>query len=818
MAHRQSVRSLFLAFCLMLCATSAFAQQGYISGRITRTNGSGIGGVIVQVVELAKVELTDSNGNFRFGVPAGSYTVSFVAGDQAVTENSVTVTSGNTTRVDKQVDWNLSVAETITVYSASRRTERVVDAPAAVTVVPQEDIEAVAASGQAPRIIESAPGVDFTQSGLYDTNFNARGFNSSLNRRILTLIDGRDPAIAFLGSQEWAALSLPIDEMASVELIRGPGSALYGANAFSGVLNMTTKQPRLTPGGRVLLSAGDLNTKRGDVRHAGGFGSEWYYRVTGGYQQSDDFTRSRNVSVEYTVPCTSTGQINCLPREPVPLPLTEDKIVFGGLRLDKHFANTSVLTVEGGYSTIEGPTFQTGIGRVQVTDVKRPWFRANFNTNHWNVSGYRDARKAERQVALASGSGFNPASTANGTTGLWEDSSNLHGEVQTNWGLFQDRARVVGGVAWHKQEVDTADPFNFDTLMDSDKSETQKSAFGQLEFDVTKNFKLVGAGRWDDSTLHEAEFSPRGGAVLTFAQNHSIRYGYSQAFQRPNYSELFLRVTAGAPVNLAAAAGANPASAPLVPALTALGFTNMRVLARGNNDLEVEKVKSHELGYSGIIGGKLFVTVDLYKSNLTNFVTDLLPGVNQSAYPTYVVPGTLPAPVQAGLNNFLGAALGARRVGLTTVDGAPALVLSYANAGEVDTDGGEISFNYYLTNNWVIDANYSKFNFDVKSAALGDRLLPNAPENKYNLGIAWRGAKLDAKVSYRWVEEYDWAAGVFVGTIPEFEVVNIAANYRISNMFGFGVDISNALNEEHWEAFGGDLLERRALGFVSVNW
>lgn len=818
MAHRRSVRSLFFGFCLMLLATSAFAQQGTITGRITRANGSGIGGVIVQVVELSRVELSDAGGNFRFAVPAGTYSIQFVAGEQAATESNVAVTAGNTTRVDKQVDWNLSVAETITVYSASRRTERVVDAPAAVTVVAQEDIEAVAASGQAPRIIESAPGVDFTQSGLYDTNFNARGFNSSLNRRILTLIDGRDPAIAFLGSQEWAALSLPIDEMASVELIRGPGSALYGANAFSGVLNMTTKQPRATPGGRLLLSAGDLNTKRGDVRHAGGFANEWYYRATAGYQQSDDFTRSRNASVEYTVPCTATLSVNCLPREPVALPLTEDNIRFGGLRIDKHFANTSVLTVEGGYSTLEGPTFQTGIGRVQVTDVERPWARVNFNTNHWNFGAYRDARIAERQVALASGSGANPAATAPGTTGLWEDSSNLHGELQTNWGLFQDRARVVGGVAWHKQEVDTSDPNGFHSLMDSAKNETQKSAFGQLEFDVTKNFKIVGAGRWDDSTLHEAEFSPRGGAVLTVAQNHSFRYGYSQAFQRPNYSELFLRVTAGAPVNLAAAAAANPASAPLAGALTAFGFNSMRVLARGNNDLDVEKVKSHELGYSGIWGGKLFVTVDLYKSNLKNFVTDLLPGVNQAAYPTYVVPGTLGPAAQAGVTAFLNAALGGRRVGVSTVDGAPALVLSYANAGEVDTDGGEIALNYYITNNWVLDFNYSKFNFDVKSAALGDRLLPNAPENKYNLGIAWRGAKLDAKVAYRWVEEYDWAAGVFVGTVPEFDVVNVAANYRVNNTFGLGVDISNALDNEHWEAFGGDLLSRRALAFVSINW
>jgi iron complex outermembrane receptor protein len=782
-----------------------FAANGYISGRITRANGSGIGGVIVQVLAIDRVELTDSNGNFRIDVPPGTYNVQFVAGDQVATENSVTVTSGATTRVDKQVDWNLSVAETITVYSASRRTERVVEAPAAVTVIAQEDIEAVAASGQAPRIIESAPGVDFTQSGLYDTNFNARGFNSSLNRRILTLIDGRDPSVAFLGAQEWAALSLPIDEMASVELVRGPGSALYGANAFSGVLNMTTKQPRLTPGGRVLVSGGDLNTRRADVRHAGGFGNEFYYRLTGGYQSSDDFSRSRNR------PPTQLEYPGLRP-EPVALGVDEVNIRFGGLRLDKHFANTSVFTAEGGYATIEGPIFQTGIGRVQVTDVKRPWARLNYNTTHWNIGAYHDGRKAERQIALASGSGVIP-----GSTGLWEDSTNLHGEIQTNWGLFKDRARIVGGVALNQQDVDTAAPNGFHTLMAEAKSERQQSAFGQIEFDATDNVKLVAAARYDDSTLHEAEFSPKGAIVYNFLQNHTVRYGYNEAFQRPNYSELFLVAPAGAPVNLAAAAAANPASAPLAPALTALGFGNVALLARGNSALEVEKVKSHELGYSGIFGGKLFMTVDLYQSKMNNFVTDLLPGVN-SAFTPYAIPTTLPAPVQAGLQNFLGLALGANRGGLTTVNGAPALVFSYTNAGKVDTQGGEIAFNYYLTNNWVADFNYSYFEFDVKEAALGDRLLPNAPRNKYNAGLAWRGAKLDAKVAYRYVEEFDWAAGVFVGTVPQYDVVNLAANYRFNDTFGVGFDISNALDNEHYETFGGDVLHRRALGFVSVNW
>jgi iron complex outermembrane receptor protein len=794
----RSLRSLCLGIIVsLLSALPLFAADGHIQGRITRANGTGIGGVIVQIVELGQAGLSDANGNFVFEVDPGTYSLQFVAGDQAASESNVVVTSGGTTRVDKKVDWNLSVAETITVYSASRRVERVVEAPAAVTVVAQEDIAAVAPSGQAPRIIESAPGVDFTQSGLYDTNFNARGFNSSLNRRILTLIDGRDPAIAFLGAQEWAALSIPIDEMASVELVRGPGSALYGPNAFSGVLNMTTKQPKLTPGGRLMLSGGDLSTRRADIRHAGGFGHEVYYRVTGGYQQSDDFSRSRNAGVEYPG----------LRPEARPLALNDVEIKFGGLRIDKHFANTDVFTAEGGYSTIAGPVFQTGIGRVQVTDVKRPWTRVNYNNPHWNLGAYWDARKAENQVALSSGAM------------LFEDSSNLHGELQTNWDLFKGRLLLAGGGAVHRQQVDTANDAGVQTLMIEDKSENQKALFGQLDFDITNKLKFVGAARWDDSTLHDPQFSPKASLVFSPNTNHTFRYGYNKAFQRPNYSELFLAAPAGAPINLAAAAAGNPASAPLAGALTLLQFNNVAILARGNDQLDVEKVQSHELGYSGIFGGKVFMTLDLYKSSMQDFVTDLLPGVN-GAYAPYTIPTSAPLPdaAKAGVNAFLKAALGANYPGLTTVNGRPALVLSYTNAGSVDSEGAEFAVNYYVTNNWLVDFNYSFFDFDVKSKQLGDQLLPNAPENKFNLGLGYRSAKFDAKVTYRWVEEYDWAAGIFVGTVPQYDIINASANFKVTDRFGLGADISNLLDNQHYEAFGGDILARRALAFVTVNW
>jgi len=59
---------------------------------------------------------------------------------------------------------------------------------------------------------------------------------------------------------------------------------------------------------------------------------------------------------------------------------------------------------------------------------------------------------------------------------------------------------------------------------------------------------------------------------------------------------------------------------------------------------------------------------------------------------------------------------------------------------------------------------------------------------------------------------------VFVGTVPTYDVVNVAANFNISDMFKVGVDVSNVLDNEHYEAFGGDILSRRALAFVGIGW
>jgi outer membrane receptor for ferrienterochelin and colicins len=815
--HRKTV-SVFTLVLLMLAGIVSAQEMGRIDGRVTREDGSGIHGVSVRVDQLDQVVFTDETGAFAFSsVPAGGYTLTFSLLDHTATQEGVNVVAGKTETVDKVLDWDVSFAETITVVSASRREERITEAPAAVNVVSEQEIEREASTGQVPKLLEFTPGVDFTQSGLYDFNFNTRGFNSSLNRRILTLIDGRDPAVPFLGAQEWAAVSFPMDELAAVELVRGPGAALYGANAFNGVLNMTTKAPRSSEGGQLRLTAGELDTARADFRYAGGFGNEMYYKIMGGYLQSDDFTLSRNASVEYSRFCTTTITTNCIRREAVPLREDEVKIGFGGLRLDKYFGEgTSVLTLEGGTASLEGPTFLTGIGRVQTTDVNRPWTRLNFNTSHFNFLSYYDQRKAEDQIALSSGGA------------LFEDSSNLHGEVQGNYGFANDKAFLVGGLSYHEQDIDTANRQGVQTLMFEAHDEHQEAAFAQLEMNFTDKLKAVVAGRMDQSTLHDTQFSPKAALVFSATPNHTFRLTYNEAFQVANYSEFFLRVQTVLPGSTTSSLNLSAIENALKPLLggTSLGFSSIPILALGNKDLEVEEIKSSEIGYSGIFGTKAYVTVDYYQSKIDNFITDLLPNVSTAGrlnpnFGPYAAPANLPAPVQAAILNALRANLPASLFALlsNSPNGSPIVALaSYANFGRVDTQGIDVALNFYVNDRWLVDASYSWFDFDVKEKLGGDQLLPNAPENKYTAGISYNGDRLGTSLKYRWVEGFPWAAGIFIGEVPSYDVVDLGATFRLTDHVELGLDVSNLFDDEHYQSFGGDLLSRRALGNVRLSW
>jgi outer membrane receptor protein involved in Fe transport len=841
-------------YALLLFAVSlgvaAVAQEGVgagrIEGRLTTRDGEPIAGAAVTLSTPGVAAVTDADGRFRLTpVPPGTHTVTFsLSDDQVHVEEGVVVTGGTATRLDRQLDWRLSIAEAITVYGASRRQERLVEAPAAVTVVTESEIESFAATGQLPNVIADAPGVDFTQSGVFDFNFSSRGFNSSLNRRVLTLIDGRDPAIGFLGAQEWSALSFPLDELDTVELVRGPGSALYGANAFNGVLSMYSKEPRSSLGGKLRLTGGELSTLRADLRYAGSLGREWYYRATLGGMDSGDYARSRVCPPADLALCQNAlppydraFEYPGIPGERVPLRREDDnQIRYGSLRVDKYLAGGQALTLEGGTADVEGPTFLTGIGRVQVLDASRPWARANFNAEHWNALAWYTGRDTEEpQISLRSGAE------------LWENSSTAALELQGHAELLaEERLRLVGGVSRRRQDIDTADRSGRQTLMDRARQNDMDAVFGQADFQVTPSVKLVVAARYDTSDLHDSQFSPKAAVVWQVRPQHGLRLTYNEAFQAPNYSERFLRADVAAPANLSGIQAALDATGfcsnaptqfcplggpdvcgggtclPLNPDAISLGFGTptaplpTRFLALGNENLEVEEIRGFEIGYTGASRQRWFVTADYYENRVENFVTDLLPFVNPT-FGAYAPPSALSPLAQAFVVGALDASLPpqARAILSNFPDGQPVFAAaSYTNAGEVDTRGVELGLSVPF-GRWLFEGNYSWFDFEVRSQQLGDELVPNAPEHKFNLGVGWRSDTVDVGANLRWVDAFDWATGVFVGEVPSYTVVDLHGSWTVRPNLTLGMTATNLLDDEHWEIFGGDVLQRRLLGYVA---
>ena len=781
-------------------AVPVFAQgAGTVSGTVERNDGSGLGGVTVVINETGDVAITGGDGMFRFdAVPAGSYNISFSLGDN-VESQAVDVAAGETTEVTQSVDWDVSFAETITVFSASRRVERVVDAPASITVISEADIEKSSSTGQVAKALEFAPGVEVTQSGVYDFNLNTRGFNSSLNRRVQTLIDGQEASVNFLGNTEWGPLSGRMHDMQTIELVRGPSSALYGANAFNGVLNLITKSARDSQGGRVALSAGELSTLKGDLTWAGALGNDFYVKLNGSYTEGDDFAQSRVNSVEYPG----------VPFEVVPIVDEYDSLNLD-LRLEKHFGNNTLTVDAGSYEGSAGIA-NTGIGRVLLGDVDRTYFRANLAGEHFNILAYTNNRDAPGQRALASG----------GT--LFQDTTQNKIEAQTNWTFADGKVRLVAGASYKEDEVDTANDQGIQTTVNAVKKEDYSAVFAQVDFDINDRVKLVLAGRYDESSLHDSEFSPKGAVVISLNEKNTLRLSYNEAFQVPNFSEFFLDAPTAIP-----GVGSSLNLAGIEAALcTPFGFncgfgSPVQVRALGNDDLVVEEIAGFEIGYSAILGNKGYLTIDYYNNELENFITDLSSNPFGSVNPDFG-PYTPPAgyPVPDLLLGTLSGALGPLIAFLSNnLDGTPIFALaSYTNAGQVDTEGVDIGLNYYINKNWVFDFSYSWFDFEVVEAGLSaNDLLPNAPEHKFSTGITYNGENYGVGLKYRWVDDFDWAAGFFVGPVESYDIVDLNANYDVNDRVGLSLAVSNLLDNEHYQIFGGDIITRRAIGTVTFRW
>ncbi len=183
---------------------------------------------------------------------------------------------------DPEFDELLSLdIDDLSVTTASKRPQKLTDTAAAIYVVTQEDIRR-SGSTSIPEALRLVPGVQVAKVASNRWAISARGFNNPLSNKLLVLIDGRTIYTPVFSGVYWDDQSTLIEDVDRIEVIRGPGASLYGANAVDGVINIITKSAEDTQGNLVSLT-GSITGGLGEVRHGGKINDNAYYRTYGTY-------------------------------------------------------------------------------------------------------------------------------------------------------------------------------------------------------------------------------------------------------------------------------------------------------------------------------------------------------------------------------------------------------------------------------------------------------------------------------------------------------------------------------------------------------
>lgn len=518
------------AVCVIMLAIPAYSAA--LSGRVT--DGSGgeplLGATVsVRAVGSARVltgTATDENGEYKIGgLEQGEYsvTITFV-GYTGQTFSYIPVNDSNDGTINAELSPSAMNLSGISV-TASRRQEKILDAPAAVNTISSEQI-AARTTLSVTEHLDGLPGVDVAHTGLNQTNVVVRGFNNIFSGALLVLTDNRIARVPSLRFNAHNFISTVNEDIDRIEIVSGPGSALYGPNASSGVMHIVTKSPFGSEGTQVSLGGGQRDLKLGSFRHAGTVNNRFGYKITGQYYEGTDWS-----SVDPLEPDrirkyrpTSDGKVFVGDSIDNKRDFDIKKMAFEG-RVDWLMDDDMTLTVNGGYNQSNSIEL-TGLGAGQAIDWAYTYLQARWRYKDLFVQGFVNASDAGDTYLLQSGQ-------------LIVDKSKLWvGQIQHAY-TPSDRLSLTYGADMLLTRADTDGTINGRNESNDDINEL--GFYAQGDYRLSDQFKFVGALRLDDnSRLEDMVFSPRAALVYQPDHNNNFRMTYNRAYSTPDNNNLFL--------------------------------------------------------------------------------------------------------------------------------------------------------------------------------------------------------------------------------------------------------------------------------------
>ncbi len=408
------------------------------------------------------------------------------------------------------------------VVTASRYGQDPLDSPSTISVLTAEDIRLSGAT-TIPELLRRVAGLDvMTLSGGHD-DISIRGFNRELNNKVLVLMDGRSTYWDFVGATLWSALPLSLEEIERIEIIRGPGSAVYGANAVTGVINIIT---RLPGEGDALLFHADAGSRafgRGTALTSGRVGPN-AYRFSAGYQQHGRWSRDYRVTEDGPLETFFDDQTLGM------------QVLRANGRVDRTFGKKGFTSFSAGYADGRMEYYSLGsLGNFGM-DFAHHYVRGDLA---WGSTHFRAFWNSEQSTT---GQWVLPKNTIRGNnTPIDGDTIDVEFEnpFEFDTGSVAHKLNIGLGYRYKRIQLDYLRG-GFDRVY----TENHLSAFVNEELTAGK-LKTVASLRADRHPLIPLDktISPRAAFIYRVAKYTSIRATGGTAFRAPNMVESYTNFT-----------------------------------------------------------------------------------------------------------------------------------------------------------------------------------------------------------------------------------------------------------------------------------
>jgi iron complex outermembrane receptor protein len=477
--------------------------------------------------------------------------------------------------------------EVVSVNSLFKKETPLNQAAAAVSVVSADDIRRLGIT-QIPEALRMVPGMDVARIDSHQWAVSARGFNAQFANKLLILIDGRTIYGPAYGGVNWGMQDVMMEDLDRIEVIRGPGASLWGANAVNGVVNILTKSAKDTQGLLASASEGSEDNPSVAVRYGGELATNLYYRVYGKYFDRNGLVTSTGANANDN---WNSAQ--------------------GGTRLDWEPTDDNKFTLEGSY-------YDVYVHENQNDVLLAPPFETNTNVENHDVGGNVLGRWTHEisdvsSVSLQAYYDYFQQEQVGST----ETRHTFDLDAQHRFPLGE-RNDIMWGLGYH-HTADQFPPNFFLTWTPAVQSSQLLSAFVQDEIIVVpRRFTVTLGSKFEHNDFTGFDIQPSVHLLWTPTEKQTVWAAISHAVRTPS------RYETGAHVNY---------SVSEIPNTTQLALISLL----GNPNAQAENLVAYELGYRIEPTKRLSFDVAAFYNqydNLLRFVTNSsYAGQGISVYP-----------------------------------------------------------------------------------------------------------------------------------------------------------------------------------------